>query len=202
MKPRKYIYQIGIVLSLVATAWLMYNFVAISIIKPVALRFEPLEAVYYFGVFLWLGLMYFFLYHIGGIVILLMQVRRFKDNYRLRFATIILGSISLMMLLGDAAMLSDIGKESQMGWDTSTEWTILQFLHGIHGSFILLVLYLTVKAYRHLQTEKSDREIGKDEIVFTTTQYVGILCGIMGLYSVIMPVMHYRSFELMKIVIL
>ena len=200
MKSRKLIYQSGIAITLLAIAWLMYNFMAISIIKPVTLRYEPIDAVHNYIVFLYLGLFYFLIYHIASIIVLLVQIRRYKLDYKLRLITIIMGSISLMMLLGDAALLSDIGKESQVGWDTSIEWQMLRSLHIFHGLYMISVLYLTIKAFREMISEKTDQDIGKDEVIFTAAQYVGILCGVMGLQSIISHLVLNRSIEFNHIV--
>ena len=201
MKSRKLIYQSGIAITLLAIAWLMYNFMAISIIKPVTLRYEPIDAVHNYIVFLYLGLFYFLIYHIASIIVLLVQIRRYKVDYNLRLITIIMGSISLMMFLGDAALLSDIGKESQVGWDTSIEWQMLRSLHIFHGLYMISVLYLTIKAFREMISEKTDQDIGKDEVIFTAAQYVGILCGVMGLQSIISHLALNRSIEFIKSVI-
>ncbi len=202
MKSRKRIYQIGIALTLVAFSWLLYNFLAVSIIKPLTDNFLPLDSVYYYGVFVWVGLLYFFFYHISSITILLVQIRRYKEDYVFRLITIILGAISLMLLLGDAGSLSDIGKESQMGWETNLECTIFHSLHIIHGTYMIMVLFMTIKAYKKLLDEKKDGEIGHDEIVFTVAQFLGILCGFMGLFSVFINLALHRSVEFIKAVVL
>ncbi len=65
---------------------------------------------------------------------------------------------------------------------TSGEWPILYILLGIHAVFLLLLTGMSAGVLRRLKANDGEEmAVKKDEMVFTAAQYVGLICGIIGL---------------------
>ena len=95
---------------------------------------------------------------------------------------VILGVTSFLGVFSDWAILGDISKEYEAGLDTTGEWPILYILLGIHTVFLLLLTgSLAGVLPRMKKIDGEETAMQKDEMVFTAAQYVGLVCGIIGL---------------------
>ena len=89
--------------------------------------------------------------------------------------------ISTLLVLGDFALLGDIGKEHALGLDTSGEWPVLYFSQAFHFIFIFSLLVLLFLTRRSVLDRYREERVLKDEAIFINAQYIGILCGIFGI---------------------
>ncbi|MCK5465511.1 MAG: hypothetical protein KAI95_20930 [Bacteroidales bacterium] len=73
-------------------------------------------------------------------------------------------------------------------------FTIATLLLGIHAVFLLLLTGTSAGALRRLkENDGEEMAMQKDEMVFTIAQYVGLICGIIGLvWTVFALVMSQR----------
>ena len=95
---------------------------------------------------------------------------------------VILGVTSFLGVFSDWAILGDISKEYEAGLDTTGEWPILYILLDIHTVFLLLLTgSLAGVLPRMKKIDGEETAMQKDEMVFTAAQYVGLVCGIIGL---------------------
>lgn len=87
------------------------------------------------------------------------------------------GVLSLLFVFSDVALLSDIGKQYQHGL-SQPEWLILFPL--LSFQFITTVVF----TYFHLfgfKKENQFKSVARDSNIFLIVQYVGMICGLMGL---------------------
>jgi hypothetical protein len=121
--------------------------------------------------------MIFFFFHISALLAIMLQLKFFKRDNFLRAFLFFTGIISLMMLLGDSALMSDISKEYVFG--LPNEFIVLFASQVFHLIFYVLTIILLLMTWKYLR--KEEEVVVKDESIFINTQYIGILSGISGL---------------------
>jgi hypothetical protein len=124
----------------------------------------------------------FFFYHLLATFTLVLQQRFFRRIFLYALVAIITGTISFLGVFSEGAVFADISREYSMGWDTTGEWKILYVILGIHTVFFLLVIWIC-RSFLHLirGMEHEKRTATRDETVFVLAQYVGIVCGLLGI---------------------
>ena len=115
-------------------------------------------------------------FHLSAVFTLILQLNFFKRDNFLRAFLFFSGIVSLLMLFGDTALLSDISKEYVFGFPT--EFYILFFSQAVHFIFAFLMMVLLVWAGK---TDKQREIVLKDDSIFINAQYIGILSGLSGL---------------------
>jgi hypothetical protein len=183
-----------LVLGMISLCWLVYDYFLYKQLKPVMLGFDELGRLEQMAKFVWLSYLFMFMVHLVAGVSLLLQFRYFRVIRPIHLIIVLMGIASFLGVFSDWAILGDISKEYEMGWDTSGEWPILYILLGIHAVFLLLLTGISAAVFRKLK-EKQTPEIvlKKDEMIFTAAQYVGLVCGIIGLaWTVFALVMSQR----------
>jgi len=169
-------------LGIISLASLVYNLIFYEILRPRILRFEDISKILdKMEIFAAAAFILIFIFHISAILNITFQLNFFKTESLLRAFVFFLAVISILMVVGDFALLNDIGKEHAAGLDTSGEWPILyfsQFLHILLNILVFLILLSTRKSF--LGKYKEDVVL-KDEAIFINAQYVGIFCGVFGI---------------------
>ncbi len=170
------------VLGMISLCWLVYDYFLYKQLKPVMLSFGELGRLEQLAEFVWLSYLFMFMVHIIAGVTLLLHFRFFRVIRPINIILVLLGITSFLGVFSDWAILGDISKEYEMGWDTSGEWPILYILLGIHAVFLLLLTGISAVVFRKLKDRQTHEiEVQKDEMVFTSAQYVGLICGMIGL---------------------
>ncbi len=171
-----------LLLGVISLLWLVYDYFLYRQLKPVMLSFDELGRLEQLAEFVWLSYLFLFMVHIITGVTLLLHLRYFKVIRPVNIVIVLLGITSFLAVFSDWAILGDISKEYEAGWDTSGEWTILYILLAIHAVFILSLTGISAVVLRKLKVnDKTEMPMQKDEMVFTVAQYVGLICGIIGL---------------------
>jgi hypothetical protein len=169
-------------LGLISLCWLVYDYFLYKQLKTVMLSFAELGKLEQLAEFVWLSYLFMFMVHIIAGFTLLLHFRFFRVIRPINIILVLLGITSFLGVFSDWAILGDIAKEYEMGWDTSGEWPILYILLGIHAVFLLLLTGISAVVFGKLKERKNEEIIlQKDEMVFTAAQYVGLICGILGL---------------------
>jgi hypothetical protein len=175
---------ISIILGFISFCFLINNFMVFEYVRPITMRFVKLGAdVDRVMISVGVGFIVIFIFHLFSILNLGLQLKFFKSPNLLRAFSIFAGILSILLLVGNLGLLSDISKESQLGLDTSGEWIFLYINHIIHAGFIILMFGLIVSYLQVLKKNIRFESAVKDEVVFVTAQYIGILCGTLGLIS-------------------
>lgn len=130
-------------------------------------------------------------YQLFSVIALLAHLVAKKKTSFLVVTAITIGIISGLMILGDIALLSDIGTEYEAGWQTRGEWWILFSSYGLH--ILSLILGITTLILNLNRGSTSDEKALKDEVLFLSLHSTGVICGFLGLLGVVVG--SYSSLE-------
>jgi len=171
-----------LVLAVFSIGGLAYNILFYERIRPLILRFEDITAILdKMQIMAAANFILLFIFHAMAILYIFFQIMFFKKESLLRALLFFLSIISGLMIPGDFALLSDIGKEHIAGLDTSGEWPVLYSSQLIHILFIILVILLIFLTFRKLLQASNEDIVLKDEAIFINAQYIGIFCGLFGI---------------------
>ncbi len=171
-----------LLLGLLSLLWLVYDYMLYNQLKGVIVNFGELGRLEQLAEFVWLSYLFMFTVHIVAGLSLLLQLRYFRVIRLINVIIVFLGITSFLAVFSDWALLGDISKEYESGMDTSGEWPLLYVLLVIHAVFFLSLTGISALVLQKLKyMDESEIPVPKDEMVFTTAQYVGLVCGIIGL---------------------
>ena len=169
-------------LGVISLLWLLYDYFLYNQLKPVVLSSGDLGRLEQLAEYVWLSYLFMFMVHIIAGINLLMQLRYFRVIRLINIILVLLGIVSFLAVFSDWALLGDISKEYEAGLDTSGEWPLLYTLLAIHALFFLMLTGICAVVLRKLKvSDTEEMSIHKDEMVFTAAQYVGLICGVLGL---------------------
>jgi len=170
-----------IALGIISLAGLAYNMVFYQRLRPIILAFgdaqpvlssmEKVAAIWFILIFISHGL---------ALAWVMINLRLFRKESLLLSLLLFAGLLSMLMVVGDFTLLSDIGKEYKQGWDTSGEWIILYISQGLHFLFWLLLIIMAAAAVPK-GLKEAGQFIVKDESIFLNAQYMGVFCGLSGI---------------------
>jgi hypothetical protein len=200
---------ISFILAFISGGWLIFNFVMYELIRPRIINLESLGNLEQLGNFIWIGYWVFILYHLSAFLTYVFHLQWFRNINAFNIILLFAGIISFLVIFGNWAILGDIGKEYKEGWDTSSEWIILYIFLIINAIFYILMFIFLFSTFRLLKLRADIKPVKKDEMVFTVAQYVGVVCGLMGLLWVFMNVIvnpgnikHIKVFGLITCILL
>jgi hypothetical protein len=191
--------RVTFTLGILSLCSLIYNLVFYETLRPKVIRFEDISGILdRMEIIAAVAFIIIFFFHISAISTLAFQLKFFKRASLFRSFLFFMAVISLLMVFGDFALLSDIGKEHMAGLETQGEWVVLycsQVLHFILNILIFVLLFLTRKSFLD---KFSEDIVLKDEAIFINAQYIGIFCGVFGIgvfsaMSVLMPLWALRK---------
>ena len=177
-KMDRFLKWTGILLGFLSLGFFVFDFIFFQELRPRMVSFEPVTSIDENKI-VWTGLG--LLIYLGCCAVsLLRMVNHLRRAERIKFIyviSILAGAVAILFVFSDIALISDIGNQHSAGL-SQPEWSILypimayQFLVG--ATFVVL----------HLLGFNQDDLLDAvvfDSNIFLTAQYVGILCGIMGL---------------------
>ncbi len=183
-------------LGLVSSLSFIVSYFILENLRPRMIRFEAITVaeeglVNYFGV----GLLLF----LGFSLLSLFQiVRHFKNAKKLSWSSLfflVLCVLALILIFGDLALLSDIGKQYRLDL-AQPEWNLL---YPIMAFQLISGLILTYAHLFKLGKVGRVKYVAKDINIFMVAQYLGVLCGLMGLSSVIINFRFPRPLWMIKL---
>ena len=163
------------ILTGVSIGWMVYNVYAYRAIQ----QQSPLTQL--FGMYVAIGLLLAFLFHLAAFVILFLTFQYVKKITAFNLITLMSGIVSFITLIGEWAALHDIGDCLQTGMSCAPEW---RFLYGAflpHGVFYLLLVILLLSIFRRVRQGVLSEEIAKDETMFEIVHIVGVCSGLIGM---------------------
>jgi hypothetical protein len=200
---------ISLILTIISAGWLVFNFTMYELLKPRIVNMEPLGNLEPFTNFIWIGYWVFILYHISAFLTYIFHIQIFRKINAFNIVLLVSGLFSFLAIFGNWAILGDIGKEYEAGLDTSGEWIFLYIFLILNAFFYLLMFIFLFSNFRMLKLKKDLKPVLKDEMVFTIAQFVGIVCGLLGLLWIFINVlfnseniMHIKFFGMITCVLL
>lgn len=171
---------ITLVLLLISFLGLFYNLYAYNEIKAKTPSFEAIRS----GIFL---------VNITKLLLFISFTSLFlsalKHNLKFKLSgilTTILGIVSFLWILFGFAALQDISHEYLTGrFACIPEWKILYYGLLINFMFFLVGLLTIIKIRREAKSLSNNRKSITEESAFELTQYVGIVCSLIGIAFVL-----------------
>lgn len=169
-------------LGIFCLLWLVYDYFMYKQLKPVILGSGDLGRLEDLAEFVWMSYLVMVPVHILAGFTLLLHMRYFRVIRLMNVIIILLGIASFLAVFSDWALMGDVAKEYEAGLDTAGEWPLLFVMMAIHVIFFLLLTGICAVVLRKLKsTDRGEIPLHKDEMVFTAVQYVGLICGSLGL---------------------
>ena len=177
-KIEKIISSIQTVLGFLSLLGLSFSFYFLESIRPKMIRFETITAVEesrinIFGITLILLIAF-------SLVSLYKIVQYLKKVKKISFYDLILLSLAILVFLfvfGDLALISDIGKQHKHGL-AQPEWFVL---YPVLGFQFLSSAILTYAGLFRLRKKVKNEPVATDINIYILVQYVGAVCGFLGL---------------------
>ena len=180
----KALHYASLSLGLLTTVGVVLNLIIFSILFPQVtqlMEYQPRWETY--GIVAAINIIILAFFQLLSVITLLAHLIIHKRTSTLVILAIVTGILSGIMILGDIALLSDIGSQYEVGWHTIQEWTVLFISYGLH--IISLVFGLIVLIRNLNQTETSGEMPLKDEVLIRSMQSSGVICGTIGLVGVV-----------------
>ncbi len=170
--------NISVLLGLVSVGFFVFDFFLFSRLRPKMISFEAISlAEEHLLNWVGIGLLCF----LGFCLLSLFQMANFLKNAKkitiLSLFLIVSGVLSLLFVFSDVALLSDIGKQYRYGF-AQPEWSVI---YPIMGFQLLTALSFTYLHFSGFMREKQLKKIARDSNIFMAVQYVGLICGLLGL---------------------
>jgi len=170
--------MITIILGVLTIAFFIFSLLFLTQLQPKMVAFIPLtnledSLLTLMGVGLLIVLVFFMLSLLRNI-----QYIQHAANIRVfQIVLLVSGLLSLLFVFSDVALLSDIHKQFRAGLD-QPEWTLLfpVLVFQFATSFVFMVLQLS-GFFARREIPEAVRDIN----VFLVVQYVGLVCGLLGL---------------------
>jgi hypothetical protein len=181
--------NVTLILCLISLCGLIFNLVFYEILRNNIIDSQNILAISgNIEIFVTIIFIVFFIFHISAILSIILQLNFFKRESILRSFTFFVSIISLLMIFGDFALLSDISKEYLYGFmgGIAGEFLVLYFSQGLHLLFIILVVILVIITKKKIYKKASSEIVLKDESIFINANYIGVLCGISGLVILVL----------------
>ncbi|MFC2160589.1 hypothetical protein ACFLRW_01785 [Acidobacteriota bacterium] len=175
---------ITMVFGCITFSWLIFDIFAFQKIRPKTLggyTLGPLEET--LGFFVWLGYLAILIFHVAALITLILLLQYHKKARILIGMTLFLCLLSIFFLMGDYSMLNDIGRESKIGVDVEGEWFILYMITVLHAIFHLFMFATVFVTFRDMKNRIEPEIVIKEEVIFTTAQFIGLFCGAIGLWT-------------------
>lgn len=207
-KRLKFFNYLSLFLLAIASIWVVFNFTMYELLRPKVVALEPLGNLEGWTNLVWLGYLVFFGVHCIALLTYVFHLQMFRDINLIKIATLITGIVSFFAIFGNWAIMGDIGKEYEHGLETASEWPFLYIFISIHTLFFIMMFPFVLNSLSKLGQGTGAEKIQKDEVVFKIAQYVGIICGLLGLAMISMqlildvPMWHIKSFGTGTVVLL
>src|SRR5665647_846019 len=124
------------------------------------------------------------IFHLSAILTIIMKLKAVERESIFLSFIFFISIISLIMVFGDFALITDIIKEYRAGLPgIESEFAVLYFSQFLHLLFYcLIIIFIILNNRVKKRTNRSDTEVPlKDEAIFINAQYIGIFTSVLGL---------------------
>lgn len=170
----------NIALGIISSLSFIITFYIFSILCPKMVRFEVLSRrEMNLMNFVGFGLFIFLIFCLLALFRIITYIKNCEKISILSLFLVIIGILSLLLIFADIALLNDISKQYKHGF-SQPEWYLLfpiisfQFLTAL---VFICSHFFIINKYNH------KNYIAKDSNIFLIIQYVGVICGFLGLSS-------------------
>jgi hypothetical protein len=196
-KSLKTLHYASLSLGFLSFVAVIFNLIIFSILFPQVtqlLESQPHWETY--GIVAAINIIILAFFQLLSVITLIAHLIIHKRKSTLITFALVIGILSGIMILGDISLLSDIGSEYEMGWQTRGEWLILFVSYGLH---ILSLILGQTALIKNLSRKDEPGEIMlKDEVLYLTLQSSGVICGVIGLLGLIVALRVDLSYWMME----
>jgi len=124
------------------------------------------------------------IFHFSSILTIILKLKTVVGESIFLSFLFFVSIISLIMVFGDFALITDIIKEYRANLSgIESEFAVLYFSQFLHLIFYcLIIIYIILNNKVKKPSTQSDSELPlKDETIFINAQYIGLFTGILGL---------------------
>jgi len=178
------------VLSLVIFGYALFVFLRL---QPKMVAFEVLsdiESGMMTGV--GFGLLIILAFHLLSLLQMAIYIKHSEVIKAIPLILFIIGMISMLLVFSDVALLNDINKQFLHGM-TQPEWSLVYPIMGFQFVITLIITVLHISGF--FKPEQYDK-VARDSNIYLIVQYVGVICGLMGLASSSLGFVFPRAWSL------
>jgi len=178
------------VLSLVIFGYALFVFLRL---QPKMVAFEVLsdiESGMMTGV--GFGLLIILAFHLLSLLQIAIYIKYSELIKTIPLILFIIGVISMLLVFSDVALLNDINKQFLHGM-TQPEWSLVYPIMGFQFVITLIITVLHISGF--FKPEQYDK-VARDSNIYLIVQYVGVICGLMGLASSSLGFVFPRAWSL------
>ena len=147
MKPTHgLMYRAALALVILCTGSLVYNMVAITIYKEQVFLERGTISTGGEMVIL-IGFVLVLIFNIVSLLWVLSRIRHAQAVRKGDRGVLALGALCLILMLGEKAMVDEIGREYLLGWEVVGEWIILYVFLTIQLLYNVVILRRVYRAY-------------------------------------------------------
>jgi hypothetical protein len=185
--------NIGVALGFLSLVFFVFDFFVFSRLRPKMINFEALSG-FEESLMNWVGvgLLLFLAFCLLSLLQIASYLKKAKKITFLPLLLIVGGVLSLVFIFSDVALLSDIGKQYKYSL-SQPEWLILYPIMAFQFMMAIVFLYLHLSGFLKW---KQLKHVVRDSNIFLIVQYVGIICGLMGLVSSSLGFFFSRAWNL------
>jgi hypothetical protein len=148
-KHNRLLYNSTSVLAILSIGFLIFNMLGTLIYKQqVFFERETLASV---EIVILIGFGLIFLFDIASFLWVIVRVRQSEKASIGGKATLVLGTLCLFLLIGEKAMVDEIGREYLLGWEVLGEWIILYTFLTTQLIYNIVILLQLFCAYRDIR---------------------------------------------------
>ena len=177
-KLNKTLHLANIVLGIFSIALFVFNFIVLIRLQPKMVAYETLMGIENaLLTIVGLGLMVILLFYVLTLLQIAWYVKYAEKLTFLSLFLIIVGVLCLLAIFSDVALLSDIHKQYTHGL-SQPEWSLVFPI--MIGQFIATILFVILH-FTGVLTRKQVNEVSRDVSIFLVVQFIGLVCGLLGL---------------------
>ena len=175
-KLEKTVKKMTTLLGMASATGFAVSFILLESLRPKMVRFRPISSfeeslINFFGV----TLLVFLAFSLMAFYRLIKHLKNAKTIRLFYLFLLALNSVSFILIFGDIALISDIGKQYRYHL-SQPEWLVL---YPIMAGQAFSALLLAWANHCRLDKEKQEKYVAKDSNIFLIAQYVGVICGLL-----------------------
>ena len=168
----------AIILGVVSVAFFIYDYFVLAHLRPRMVSYEvvtPSEENLLYGVII--GLLVILAFYMLSLLRIARHLRSAQNVTFLSVILVVAGVLALLFVFSDYALLNDISKQYRHGL-SQPEWSLVYPIMGFQFIIAVVFTYLHMTGFNE---EGQVSRVVRDSNIFLIVQYVGVICGGMGL---------------------
>ena len=193
MKPTIWQKNISILLGFVSILFFVFAAFYFSKIQPKMIRFDAITTTEE-GLLNWVGvgLLFFLVFCLLSLLRTVQHLKKSSSVSFLSIALVIMGVLALLFVFSDVALLGDIAKQYRHGLD-QPEWMLVYPIMGFQLFVALVFTYFHITGF---SKETQQEFVARDSNIYLVVQFVGVVCGLMGLVLASLGFVYARAWSL------